>query len=272
MKAMGYIEKTMDNRKTIFITGAASGIGRETALFFVRHGWFVGIFDRDEEGLLSLQSNIGIEQCLLKVMDVTDPKSVEDAMEAFAEATGGRVDVLFNNAGVIQMGPNEKIPLKAQQEIVDVNLKGVLNCIHYALPCLKKQPGSRIINMSSTSAFYGIPELAVYSATKHALSALTEALDLELEPYRILVCDIQAPYVQTPMILAAEKKAFSVNKMGIKLTPEQIAAAVWKAAHDKKLHWKLGGPAVHFLLFLFWALPFSRRRLVKSLALSPAKS
>lgn len=261
----------MDNRKTIFITGAASGIGRETALLFAREGWFVGIFDRDEEGLLSLKSNIGADHCLLKVMDVTDPKSVGNTMEAFAGATNGRMDVLFNNAGVLRMGPNENIPLKNQQEVVDVNLKGVLNCIHYALPCLKNTAGSRIINMSSASAFYGIPELAVYSATKHALSALTEALDLELEPYGLSVCDIQAPYVQTPMILAAEKKAFSVNKKGIKLAPDQIAAAVWKAAHRKKLHWKLGGPAIYFLLFLFWAFPFYKRSLVKSLALSPAK-
>lgn len=120
----------MDKRKTIFITGAASGIGRETALFFAREGWFAEIFDRDQEGLLSLQTDIGTDRCLLKVMDVTDPKSVAEAMEVFSEATGGRMDVLFNNAGVLQMGPNEQIPLKVQQRIVDVNLKGVLNCIH----------------------------------------------------------------------------------------------------------------------------------------------
>lgn len=73
--------------------------------------------------------------------------------------------------------------------------------------------------MSSASAFYGVPELAVYSATKHALSALTEALDLELEP-RILVCDIQAPYVQTPMILAA----VNVTGDGTMTFPEMVSS------------------------------------------------
>jgi NAD(P)-dependent dehydrogenase (short-subunit alcohol dehydrogenase family) len=259
----------MDDRKSIFITGAASGIGRETALLFARQDWRVGIFDIDPDGLNSLPSAIGPGKAILRIMDVTDPQSVRGAMETFAEATGGRMDILFNNAGALRMGPHENIPLELQQNMVDVNFKGVLNCIHLALPFLKNTPGSRIINMSSASAFYGIPELAVYSATKHALSALTEALDLELEPYGLTVCDLQAPYVQTPMILAAEKKAFSVGKMGVKLTPGQIAAAVWKAAHQRKLHWKLGGPAIHFLLFLFWAFPFSKRRLVKSLALAP---
>ncbi|MBI5586598.1 MAG: SDR family oxidoreductase [Deltaproteobacteria bacterium] len=259
----------MADSKSIFITGAASGIGRETALPFARRGWQVGLFDIDQAGLNSLQKAIGAGDSILQITDVTDPESVQRALETFADATGGRMDVLFNNAGTLHMGPHETIPLAGQQHIVDVNFKGVLNCIHFALPLLKNTPGARIINMSSASAFYGIPELAVYSATKHALSGLTEALDLELEPYGITVCDLQAPYVQTPMILAAEKQAFSVGKMGIKLTPDQIAKAVWKAAQQQKLHWKLGGPAIHFLFFLFWAFPFAKRRLVKSLALGP---
>jgi len=81
----------MTDRKNIFVTGAASGIGRETARFFARQGWFVGIFDVNEEGLRALQSEIGENNCCLGRMDVTDPESVKKSVEAFTEQTGGRM-------------------------------------------------------------------------------------------------------------------------------------------------------------------------------------
>jgi NAD(P)-dependent dehydrogenase (short-subunit alcohol dehydrogenase family) len=258
--------------KSIFITGAASGIGRATACLFARMGWLVGLFDRDEQGLLSLAAELGEERCCFLKADVTDPLDVQRAMELFAGRTGGKMDLLFNSAGVLEMGLFEEVSLEAQQRVVDVNLKGVINCTHHALPCLKRTPGARIVNMSSASSFYGIPELAVYSATKHALSALTEALDIELDSCGLTVCDIQAPYVKTPMITEAVRKAFSVDRMGINLEADQVAACVWRAAHRRKLHWKMGGPAIHFLLFLFWAFPFAKRAIVRRLALAPSSS
>jgi len=113
--------------------------------------------------------------------------------------------------------------------------------------------------------------IAVYSATKHAVCALTEAFDIELEQYDISVCDIVAPYVNTPMVTDSLKQAHSVEKTGINVKPEQVAALVWKAAHGKKLHWK-----IHYLTYVlyasFWALPFLRRPLVKHLCMSPVKN
>ncbi|PQP33314.1 short-chain dehydrogenase, partial [Desulfobacteraceae bacterium SEEP-SAG9] len=79
----------------IFITGAASGIGRETALFFAKKGWFVGIYDVNEAGLKSLQTEIGDENCYLGVMDVLDLQRVEEEMIAFAAKTDGKMEVLF---------------------------------------------------------------------------------------------------------------------------------------------------------------------------------
>ena len=258
----------MERRKTIIVTGAASGIGRETALFFARKGWFVGIFDVNEELLRSLQSEVGRDDCHLAVADVANIESVGNAVEGFVERTGDRINVLFNNAGVASMGPNEEISIEDQHKTVDVNLKGILNCIHKSLPYLKHTPGARIINMCSASAIYGIPELAVYSATKHAVKALTEALDLELEKYGITVSDILVPYVRTPLLTDAPVKAFSIEKMGINVEAEQVAAVVWKAAHGSKLHWIMTGK-LRMLLFLFWAFPFARRRVVKGLATRP---
>jgi NAD(P)-dependent dehydrogenase (short-subunit alcohol dehydrogenase family) len=258
----------MDRKKNIFITGAASGIGRETALFFGQKGWFVGIVDVNEEGLLSLKSEIGEDNCCHALMDVTDLDSVDKAVKAFAEKTGGKMDVLFNNAGIASMGPNEDIAIEDQHKIVAVNFTGILNCIHKSLPYIKDTPGARIISMCSASAIYGIPELAVYSATKRAVKALTEALDIELEKYGITVSDILVPYVRTPLVTDADVKAFSIEKMGINVEPRQVAETVWKAAHGSKIHWHMTR-ALKLLLALFWIFPFAKRSIIKSQTTSP---
>lgn len=265
------IDSSMKHKKNIFITGAASGIGRETALLFSKKGWFVGIFDVNEEGLKSLQSEIDESNSCLQLMDVVNLESVKGAVKSFTGKTGGRMDVLFNCAGIVRMGPNEKISINDQKLIVDVNFNGILNCIYFSLDYLKKTPDARIINMSSASAIYGIPELAVYSSTKHAVKGLTEALDIEFEPYGITVSDIIVPYVRTPMVMDALHKAFSVDKMGVNIEPSQVANTIWKAAHGKKVHWKISG-ALYALLALFWAFPFARRFIVKLLAMSPQQS
>lgn len=257
------------DQKTIFITGAASGIGRETAKLFARQGWLVAAVDRNEPGLKTLEAEMGTDRIFTQVMDVSDPTAFRESLEAFMARTGDKLNVLFNNAGILKMGPNDTVKLADQHRIVDINLKAVLTGIDCSLPFLKQTTGARIITMCSTSAIYGIPELAVYSATKHGVRALTEALDIELERYGIIVSDIIAPYVNTPMITTADYQAHSVASTGINLQPHQIAATVWKAAHGKKLHWK-----VHYLTFVlsaaFCVLPFLRRPLVKFLCWSSA--
>jgi NADP-dependent 3-hydroxy acid dehydrogenase YdfG len=257
----------MERKKAIFITGAASGIGRATALLFGEKGWFVGIFDVNEKGLESLQYEIGETNCFSKFMDVTDTKSVQTALTAFTKMTEGQLDVIFNNAGVIKFGHFENVPILENHQVIDVNLKGVLNCIYYSLDYLKNTPGAKIINMASASAIYGIPDLAVYSSTKHAVCAMTEALDIELEKYGITVCDILAPYVNTPL-LDVPQNVYSLKKMGINIEPTQVAETVWKAANRKKLHWKIGGPT-YVLIALYWLVPFIRRSIAKFLTIPP---
>lgn len=257
----------MSTRKCIFITGAASGIGRATARLFAGKGWYCGVTDMNMEGLESLEAEIGSENCFARRMDVTDADGFREVVAAFAEKTGGKMNVLFNNAGILRMGLNETINLHEQHLTVDINIKGVLNGIDAALPLLQKTSGARIISMCSTSSVYGLPELAVYSATKHAVCALTEAFDLEYERYGIKVSDIMAPYVATPMVTEASQKAHSVASTGVNLTAEQIAALVWKAAHGNKLHWKIHY-LTYVLFFSFWALPFLKRPVVKHLCLS----
>lgn len=250
-------------KQSIFITGAASGIGKATALLFAQKGWFVGLFDLNEEGLEFLCNEIGPDKaCYLKT-DVTDIDSVRKAARFFADKTGSRISLLFNSAGVLYMGPHEKIDIKNQKKTVDINITGTLNSIEACLPFLKTAPNSRIINMSSASAAYGIPELAVYSASKHFIKGLTEALNIEFESHDIHVCDIMVSYVQTPMTLDAEVKATSLVKNTATVMPRDVAQMVWKACRKKKVHWKMG---IEFKLTLFvmWALPFACRFLIKS--------
>lgn len=253
--------------KSIFITGAASGIGRETARLFADKGWFVGIVDINSDELYSLQAELGEGNCCLATANVVDVDSLGAALEVFSTLTGGKMNVLFNNAGILRMGLNDTISLEDQLLTIDVNIKGVLNSINFALPLLKQTPGARIISMCSASSVYGMPELAVYSATKHAVRALTEAFDIEFELYGIRSCDIMAPYIATPMVTEALQQAYSVTSTGVNLWPSQIAALVWKAAHGRKLHWKIH-PMTYLLFCTLWALPFLRRPIIKHFCLS----
>ena len=196
------------------------------------------------------------------MVDVTDPASVQAGMARFAESTGGAMDLLVNNAGIAKFGLFENVDLETHLRIVDVNLKGCLTCAHCALEHLKRTPESRIVNMSSVSSLYGVPDLATYSATKAALSSLTEALNIELERHGIFVCDIRPPYVRTPLLDVPEE-VFSIEKLGIHMEPAHVARTVWKAAHRKKIHWHIGTTLP--LAVIFWLMPFARRTIVKVL-------
>lgn len=257
----------MTGTKTILVTGAASGIGKATARLFARNGWFVGLFDVNETGLADLHRELGQDRSCFRVMDVTNADDVREAAAFFAAKTGNRIDLLFNCAGVLFMGPHHGIDIGLQKKTVDINVTGILNCIDACFPYLKDTPGAAVISMSSASAVYGTPELAVYSATKHAVRGLTEALNIEFEPHDIHVGDVMAPYVRTPMILEAGTRAVSVSRLNVTITPETVAASVWKAFHRRKIHWNVG--AMLMLLQAVCTLaPFVRRPLVKALAFS----
>ena len=255
------------NKKTILVTGAASGIGWETAVLFAKNGWYVGAFDVNEDGLNSLEAKIGAENCYIGYMDVADAASVERGVEAFAGKTGGKLNILLNNAGILAFGLFEKVDILVHHKIVDINFKGCLNCIYYCLPYLKRTEGAGIINMSSLSAVYGMPELSVYSATKDAMGAMSEALDLELEPHGIRVCNIRPPYVTTPMLHGADnvKSMKSLKALFGKVGPEKVAKTVWKAAHRNKLNWNIG--ITGLLYFLMWLTPFAKRISTKLLVM-----
>lgn len=224
----------------IFITGAAAGIGRATASLFAARGWFVGLYDIDEAAVRALASELGGKTCAGRV-DVSDTATLELALAQFFTASGGRLDVLFNNAGIAAVDHFENIPLARHHRVIDVNLKGVVNGCYAALPYLQKTPNSRVISMCSASAIYGAPSFAVYSATKFAVRGLTEALSIEWRRHGILVMDLQPLFVDTPMVRQFETAPRTMQRMGLNLTAEDIARTVWKAATRPRwltqVHW-----------------------------------
>jgi len=230
----------MTAARTIFITGAGAGIGAETARLFARNGWRVGASDVNSAALAALQQELGAERVSVHVADVRDRASVEAAVGAFVQRSGGRLDALFANAGVLFMGPHETITEAQKNLLVDVNVKGVINTLDAGFDHLKRTPGAHVVAMSSTSAEYGSPEHAVYSATKFFVRGLTEALNIEYRAHGIQVSAIYVAYVQTGMVFDAAVKPASIERLGVKVTPQQVASTVWKAVHGNRVHWRVG--------------------------------
>jgi len=227
------------DRPTLFVTGAASGIGEAVARRFVERGWFVGLYDRNEAGLERVQAAIGEQNSCSATVDVTDATAVSAAVDHFDEATNGRMDLLFNSAGILQIGRFESMDPQDLRRIIDVNLTGVVLVTQASFPLLKATKGARVISMASASAVYGTPELATYSATKAGVRTLTQALNLEWAHYDIYVCDIVPPYVDSPLTREATRAA-SMDRMGIDLTPEDVADVAEQAVSENRIHWPVG--------------------------------
>lgn len=168
------------NGKVVIITGASSGLGKATALRLAKGGAKLVLAARREERLVELRDAI-IEQggdAIYQVTDVTDRAQVESLAKAAKEAYG-RIDVLVNNAGLMPLSPLDELKVDEWDQMVDVNIKGVLYGIAAVLPTMREQHVGHIINLSSIAGHKVFPSSAVYSATKYAVRALSEGLRQE---------------------------------------------------------------------------------------------
>ncbi len=227
--------------KSIFITGAAQGIGKATAKLFHEGGWFVGLYDVDTDAVQRLAEELGPNTTHAGKLDVVDVQDWATQLAAFVQRSGGQLNVLLNNAGIAQSGSFEEIELDAHHAIVDVNLKGVMNGCHRAFSYLRDSDDARLINLASASAIYGAADLASYSSTKFAVRGLTEALDLEWRKHGIRVSDIWPLFVKTNMVDGLDLA--SLKSLGVRLTAQDVARTIWKAAHHRgrhKVHWLVG--------------------------------
>ena len=256
-----------DERKAIFITGAASGIGRATARLFSSKGWFVGIHDVNERGLEALASEIGAENCHSAVLDVTDRSAFQATLKDFDDKSGGRLDVLFSNAGIIKAELFGEMKFADIAEIMQVNLMGVVNGIHAAYPMLKKTPNSLCFTTSSSSAIFAAPGLGAYSAAKYALRGLTEALSIELALFDSRAADTLPGHIDTGMM--DEEFARNLPKEGMwRLVPaEAVADVVWESYHDEsgRLHWYVPDELEDFQRIVTDDVEGERNRRVKDL-------
>ena len=171
------------------ITGAGTGIGRACALAMLREGYSVVLAGRRPEPLRNTRRDAGEdgERALAVPADVSDPESVQ-ALFRTTKETFGRLDFLFNNAGVNAPGiPIEDLAVEQWQRVVDVNLTGAFLCTREAFMLMKSQTpkGGRIVNNGSVSAYAPRPNSAPYTATKHAITGLTRSTSLDGRKYDI---------------------------------------------------------------------------------------
>ncbi len=226
-----------DGRRSIFITGAASGIGRETALLFAERGWFVGAHDVNMAGLAELKREIGAHNGVFARLDVTDRDGFAAAMTQFGAATGGGLDLMFSNAGIGAGGLVDEQPWDEAMRIISVNLIGVMIGVRAAIPLLRATPGSLNLVTSSSSAIFGTAGIGIYSATKHAVRGLTEALSIELKRYGVRAADLLPGLIDTPLLSDRMRAMAPAEGEWRLVKPVEVAETVWKAYAEDRLHW-----------------------------------
>src|SRR5437588_5771983 len=163
--------------KVVVLTGASSGLGEATARLLSAEGATVVLGARRADRLQSLADELSGRgaKALAVPTDVTDRDQVKRLVDA-AVQTYGRIDVMINNAGLMQQSPLERLKVDEWDNMIDINIKGVLYGIAAALPHMQRQKAGHIINVSSVAGHKVTPAGVVYSATKHAVRAITEGL------------------------------------------------------------------------------------------------
>ncbi|WP_213980661.1 SDR family oxidoreductase [Sphingomonas sp. dw_22] len=239
----------MAGEQAIFISGGASGIGLAVAGYFADKGWRIGLADIDAAGLEAAKAGLPAGMATTYVMDVRDHGQWETALAGFAAASGGRIDVLFNNAGVAVGGEFAATPLSELQRCIDINLMGVVNGAHAGFPYLAKMPGSVMLITSSAAGIYGASGVAIYSATKFAVRGLAEALDGEWRPAGVKVRTLMPSFIETPLLDQPVQGSNrnvreSVIASGLEITPvAEVAEAAWNAVHGDRVHTQVGKTA-----------------------------
>ena len=185
--------------QNVVVTGAGSGIGRATARAFLDAGHRVALLGRRREPLE--ETAAGSDRALVQPVDVADAAAVDRAFADIVVAFG-RIDVLFNNAGIFSPGgPIDEIPVEEWRSVVDVNLTGAFLCARAAFAQMRRQSpqGGRIINNGSISAHAPRPGSAPYTATKHAITGLTRSISLDGRAFDIACGQIDVGNALTEM-------------------------------------------------------------------------
>lgn len=241
--------------KTVFITGASTGIGKETAKLFQSNGWNVIATMRNPEVCeeLSELKNVAVLQC-----DVTDQNSIKQAVLKGLDVFK-HIDVLVNNAGYYLLGPLEAATHEQIKQQIDTNLLGLINVTKEMMPYFRKQRAGTIINLSSVAGIISVPLQSLYHATKWGVEGFSESLQFELRPFNIRVKIIEPGVIKTDfygrsMTLAQDCTLSEYEQYTKKVIPNitnndetassasGVAKTIYKAATDSstKLRYPTG--------------------------------
>jgi NAD(P)-dependent dehydrogenase (short-subunit alcohol dehydrogenase family) len=169
--------------KTMLITGASSGIGKEAAKVFAADGWNVVATMRSPE---KEQDLVPSDNLMLTRLDLQNAASIQEAVGQILKKFG-RIDLLVNNAGYGQYGLLEEVPAEKIRQQFEANVFGVIELMRASLPTMRRQRSGMIINVSSGGGIYGVPAMSIYSASKFALEGFSEAVSYELASQNIVV-------------------------------------------------------------------------------------
>ena len=188
----------LDN-KTAIITGGGSGIGKAIAVVFAKQGASVNILDMDEQGATNVVNEITADggKATFFKCDVSKQADVKQIVDGIAAS--GAIDILINNAGIAHIGTADTTAETDFDRLVNVNVKGVYNCLHTVLPHMKQNGGS-ILNMASIASLVGIPDRFAYSMTKGAVVGMTLSVAKDYLKYNIRCNCISPARVHTPFV------------------------------------------------------------------------
>jgi NAD(P)-dependent dehydrogenase (short-subunit alcohol dehydrogenase family) len=263
--------------KTIFITGASSGIGRATALYFQKKGWNVAATMRSPEKELNQETNkpdslANLDRVIVLKLDVTDPASITDAI-AETITRFGTIDVLVNNAGYGLMGVFEAITAEQIQRQFNTNVFGLMETTRAVLPHFRDRKSGVIVNVASIGGHVAFPLYSLYHATKWAVEGFSESLQHELLGFNIRVKIVEPGPIKTDFYDRSADRSNNpdfpeyddfndriltkLNKIGTTGAPaEVVAKTIYRASTDNS--WKLRYPAdaiAKQLLFVRKLLP-----------------
>lgn len=253
--------------KTILITGASTGIGKLTAIYFAEKGWNVSATMRTIEKGKDLLKYPNVKVIPLDVMNIASvTKAVNNTILTF-----GDIDVLFNNAGYGLVGAFEAMSQEQIKKQFDTNVFGVMNVTKAVLPYFRARKNGMIINTTSMGGLITFPLYSVYHSTKWALEGFMESLQFELKQFNIKIKNIEPGAIKTEFEneidfvstgdydhYAEKAHRNMLDTYKTAPTAEVVAKKVWQAANDKsyRLRYAVGGSGP-MLIFMRWLLPLS---------------